>query len=109
MYIMLINCIMLLCKHRFRYRCVLHNTVIITECIGRTINWHAKHLKRISQRDKHIFCGTERNKFTSKTGGFNSILLFQKPNNLRILDVNNNSSVGLPGENISCVIRVNKA
>ena len=78
-YRMIIDSNMLLRKHRFRYRRIFQNSDIITEYIGWAINWHAKHSKLVSHRDKDIFRGTERNKFTSKPGRHNSILLFQKP------------------------------
>ncbi len=107
-YRMINDPIMLICKHWFRYRCVFHNTIIITEYIGWTINWHTNHSELVSQRNKHIFCGTKRNKFISKTGGLDSILSFWKPYNRRILDVNNNSSMRLTSDNISCMIRMNE-
>jgi hypothetical protein len=104
----IVNRVVLLCKHRFWYCRILYDTFIVTKHIGWSVDQYPKHSEFIAQCHDHVFCCSESDKLASKTGTLNRILALQEPDNRCILLVDQYARMRLTGNYISSVVCVHK-
>ena len=72
----------------------MDNTIVITKCIGGTINGDAKHTKFVTDALVEFGSNFEGDKFGAKGRGFNCILGLGEPADWAAINEDNDASGG---------------